>query len=297
MWRGLQLGQPVRSSGRRETSSSSSSGTDPEQGGWPRAEVLLLGGPTPQTRPSLPPPRGSHLGAASLICFYLLITSNKFSLKNIYFVLVKYTQHRTSGGAAWGAGTFPWLCLPHRHPQDMFIFLNGLSVPTAHSRPSCHGPSPRPPAASCVWVRPLQGPPVGESDSIRPSVPGLSLPASRPQGADTLTVCQNVLLCEHRPRTDAGSPLLSRCNHAAVNTCRHQGGPPARLWGCRRQDCPLRLRAGGKGSEAPPCRFPHAALGVTPASSAEGGRVLCLPEHGCPVLGQQAAWRLHRPGL
>ena len=138
----------------------------------------------------------------------------------------------------------------------------------------------------------------GKSESTRPSVPGLFLPASRPQGAATLTVCQNVLLCVSIVRGwTLGSPLLSRCDHAAVNTCRHQGGPPARLWGCGRQDCLLRLQAGGKGSEAPPCRFPHAALGVTPTSSAEGGWVLCLPEHDCPVLGQQAAWRLHRPGL
>lgn len=186
-----------------------------------------------------------------------------------------------------------------------------VHLPARTLRPHCTGPpsplhthsppataQPLAPTASCVWMRPLQGPPVGESDSTRPSVPGLFLPASRPQGAATLTVCQNVLLCVSIVRGwTLGSPLLSRCDHAAVNTCRHQGGPPARLWGCGRQDCLLRLQAGGKGSEAPPCRFPHAALGVTPTSSAEGGWVLCLPEHDCPVLGQQAAWRLHRPGL
>ena len=64
-------------------------------------------------------------------------------------------------------------------------------------------------------MRALQGPPVGESDSFRPSVPGLFLRASRPQGAATLTACPDGLLRVSvvRGRT-LGSPLL-----AAVNTC------------------------------------------------------------------------------
>ena len=59
---------------------------------------------------------------------------------------------------------FPWLChLPHHHPQNLFILPNRYSVPTGHSLPSPHGLSPQPPVYFlCLWMRPLQGPPLGE---------------------------------------------------------------------------------------------------------------------------------------
>ena len=59
--------------------------SDLEEGRRPCAEVLLLGSSNQHIRPSRPPPpRGSQMGAASLTCFYLFMTSSKFSLlKNV----------------------------------------------------------------------------------------------------------------------------------------------------------------------------------------------------------------------
>lgn len=81
-----------------------------------------------------------------------------------------------------------------------------------------------------------------ELDSIRPSVPGLFLQASRPQGAAALTACPDSLLRASVVRGQTlGSPLL-----ASVNTC---GSREARLLvsGVREAGVPAQAAGGWEG--------------------------------------------------